>query len=197
MIKNGDIQQNIQIQGGDTVSIAEGAVCFVTGEVNQPGEYPCSRNATILKVISLAGSFTEKALESGIKINRTVNGVKRVVQNVDQDTIVQPDDVIIVPERTVSKEEEKLCFVSGEVSRPGAYPCSGNTSILKLLTRAGGFTEKALESGIEINRQVNGSKRVLKAVSKDTLLLPEDVVIVPASFAKKPQKKRYATLQGK
>ncbi|MCW5210399.1 SLBB domain-containing protein, partial [Desulfobulbus sp. N3] len=141
LIKNGDIQQNIQIQGGDTVSIAEGAVCFVTGEVNQPGEYPCSRNATILKVISLAGSFTEKALESGIKINRTVNGVKRVVQNVDQDTIVQPDDVIIVPERTVSKEEEKLCFVSGEVSRPGAYPCSGNTSILKLLTRAGGFTE--------------------------------------------------------
>ncbi|RWX44683.1 SLBB domain-containing protein, partial [Candidatus Electrothrix communis] len=188
LIKNGDIQQNIQIQGGDTVSIAEGAVCFVTGEVNQPGEYPCSRNATILKVISLAGSFTEKALESGIKINRTVNGVKRVVQNVDQDTIVQPDDVIIVPERTVSKEEEKLCFVSGEVSRPGAYPCSGNTSILKLLTRAGGFTEKALESGIEINRQVNGSKRVLKAVSKDTLLLPEDVVIVPASFAKKTAK---------
>ena len=185
LIRTGDSQQNIQIQGGDTVSIAEGSVCFITGEVNQPGEYPCGRNATILKVISLAGSFTEKALESGIKINRTVNGVKRVVQHVDQDTLVQPDDVIVVPERTVSKEEEKLCFVSGAVARPGAYPCSGNTSILKLLTRAGGLTDKALESGIEINRQINGSKQVLKAVSKDTLLVPEDVVIVPASATKK------------
>ncbi|MCW5213352.1 polysaccharide biosynthesis/export family protein, partial [Desulfobulbus sp. TB] len=40
LIKTGDPQLNIQIMGGDTVSIAEGAVCFVTGEVNQPGEYP-------------------------------------------------------------------------------------------------------------------------------------------------------------
>jgi polysaccharide export outer membrane protein len=185
LIRTGDPQQNIQIQGGDTVSIAEGAVCFVTGEVNQPGEYPCGRNVTVLKVVSQAGSFTEKALESGIKINRTINGSKRVLQNVSQDTLVQPDDVIVVPERTVSKEEEKLCFVSGEVTRPGAYPCSGNTTILKLLTRAGGFTDKALESGIEINRQINGRKQVLKTVNQDTLLVPEDVVVVPASAAKK------------
>lgn len=120
-----------------------------------------------------------------MKINRTVNGVKHVVQHVDQDTLVQPDDVIIVPERTISKKEESLCYITGEVNRPGAYPCSRRMSILKLLTRAGGFTEKALESGIEINRQVNGNKQVLQAVNKDTLLLPEDVVVVPASAAKK------------
>ncbi|CAK8718126.1 hypothetical protein KKHLCK_07290 [Candidatus Electrothrix laxa] len=196
LIQTGNSQQNIQIQGGDTVSIAEGAVCFVTGEVNQPGEYPCGRNVTVLKVVSQAGSFTEKALESGIKINRTINGSKRILQNVSQDTLVQPDDVIVVPERTVSKEDEMLCFVSGEVTRPGAYPCSRNTSILKLLTRAGGFTEKALESGIEINRQVNGRKRVLKAVSKDTLLLPEDVVIVPASVAKKTANEAICYITG-
>ncbi|WP_339132920.1 MAG: SLBB domain-containing protein [Candidatus Electrothrix sp. GW3-4] len=185
LIRTGDPQQNIQIQGGDTVSIAEGAVCFITGEVNQPGEYLCARNATVLKILSLAGGFTERALESGMKINRTVNGVKHVVQHVDQDTLVQPDDVIIVPERTISKKEESLCYITGEVNRPGAYPCSRRMSILKLLTRAGGFTEKALESGIEINRQVNGNKQVLQAVNKDTLLLPEDVVVVPASAAKK------------
>ena len=196
LIRAGDPQQNIQIQGGDTVSITEGAVCFITGEVNQPGEYPCGRNVTVLKVISQAGSFTEKALESGIKINRTVNGVKRVVQNVDQDTLVQPDDVIVVPERTVSKKEESLCYITGEVNRPGAYPCSGKMSILKLLTRAGGFTDKALESGIEINRQINGRKQVLNAVNQDTLLLPEDVVIVPASFAKKTAKEAVCYITG-
>ncbi|MGB5686238.1 MAG: SLBB domain-containing protein [Candidatus Electrothrix sp.] len=185
LIRTGDSRQNIQIQGGDTVSIAEGAVCFVTGEVNQPGEYPCGRNVTVLKVISQAGSFTEKALESGIKINRTVNGIKRVLQNVAQDTLVQPDDVVIVPEREFSKTEESLCYITGEVNRPGAYPCSRKMSILKLLTRAGGFSDKALESGLEINRTVNGRKQVFKAVNKDTLLVPEDVVVVPTSSAKK------------
>ncbi|MCI5211832.1 MAG: hypothetical protein D3910_24330, partial [Candidatus Electrothrix sp. ATG2] len=188
LIKIGDSQLNIQIQGGDTVSIAEGAVCFITGEVNQPGEYPCGRNATVLKVVSLAGSFTKNALETGIKINRTVNGVKRVIHNVSQDTIVQPDDVVIVPvepERSVSKQEQLLCYITGEVARPGAYPCSRRTSILKLLTRAGGFTDSALESGMEINRQRNGSKRVIKNVTKDTLLQPEDVVVVPVSAVKK------------
>ncbi|MCI5148635.1 MAG: hypothetical protein D3916_04470 [Candidatus Electrothrix sp. MAN1_4] len=185
LIKTGDPQLNIQVLGGDTVSIAEGAVCFITGEVNQPGEYPCGRHATVLKIVSQAGSFTEKALESGIKISRTKNGIKRVLQRVSQDTLVQPDDVIIVPQRIMSKEQEKLCFISGEVKRPGAYPCSRRTSILKLLTRSGGFTDKALESGIEINRQVNGTKRIFKNVNKDTLLQPEDVVIVPASSEKK------------
>lgn len=183
LIKTGDPQLNIQVLGGDTVSIAEGAVCFVTGEVNQPGEYHCGRNATVLKIISQAGSFTDKALESGIKISRTKNGTKRVLQHVNEDTIVKPDDVIIVPQRTVGKNGEAHCFISGEVERPGAYPCSRRTTILKLLTRAGGLTDKALESGIEINRQFNGTKRVLRNVNKDTLLEPEDVVIVPASSA--------------
>ena len=196
LIRTGDSRQNIQIQGGDTVSIAEGAVCFITGEVNQPGEYPGGRNVTVLKVISQAGSFTEKALESGIKINRTVNGVKRVLHNVALDTLVQSDDVIIVPEREVSKIEESLCYITGEVNRPGAYPCSTRMSILKLLTRAGGFADKALESGIEINRTVNGRKQVLKAVNKDTLLVPEDVVVVPASVAKKPAKDAVCYITG-
>lgn len=185
LIKTGDPKLNIQVLGGDTVSIAEGAVCFITGEVNQPGEYPCGRHATVLKIVSQAGSFTEKALESEVKISRAKNGIKQLLQNVSQDTIVQPDDVIIVPQRIISKEEETLCFISGEVNRPGAYPCSRRTSILKLLTRAGGLTDKALESGIEINRQVNGTKRVFQNVNKDTLLQPEDVVIVPANAAKK------------
>lgn len=185
LIRTGDSRQNILVQGGDTVTIAEGAVCFITGAVNQPGEYPCGRNTTVLKVVSQAGSFTENALEAGLKINRTINGVKKVVPNVNQDTLVQPDDVIIVPERTISKEEERLCYITGGVNRPGAYPCSSNTSILKLLTRAGGLTSSALESGIEVNRTINGVKQVLKSVNRDTVLLPEDIVVVPVSAVKK------------
>ena len=98
LIQHGDRRQNIRIQGGDTVTINEGAVCFITGEVNKPGEYPCGRNTTVLKMISLAGSFTGIAAESSIEINRMVKGKKKVLKNVALDTPVQPEDVIIVPE---------------------------------------------------------------------------------------------------
>ena len=98
LIQHGDRKQNIRIQGGDTVTINEGAVCFITGEVNKPGEYPCGRNTTVLKMISLAGSFTGIAAESSIEINRMVNGKKKVLKNVALDTPVQPEDVIVVPE---------------------------------------------------------------------------------------------------
>jgi len=180
LIKSGDQQQNIQIRGGDTVTISEGAVCFITGEVNRPGEYPCGRNSTVLKMISLAGNLTEYAQQSGITINRTVNGVQRVVQRVTQDTPVQPDDVIVVPANSAKKEA--VCYITGQVNKPGAYPCGRKTTVLKMISLAGSFTSIAAESSIEINRMVNGKKQVLEDVELDTLVQPEDVIVVPESF---------------
>jgi polysaccharide export outer membrane protein len=49
-------------------------------------------------VVSLASGFTGMAAESSIKINRVVNGKKKVLDNVDLDTKVLQDDVIEVPE---------------------------------------------------------------------------------------------------
>ncbi|MCI5132166.1 MAG: hypothetical protein D3904_11755, partial [Candidatus Electrothrix sp. EH2] len=165
------------------------AVCYITGEVERPGAYPCSGGTNVLKLITRAGGLTDKALESGMEINREIGGSKRVIKKVNRYTVLRPEDVVVVPASPVKAEqrEEKqaVCYITGEVKRPGAYPCSRRTNILKLLTRAGGFTDKALESGMEINRQFNGSKQVLRNVTKDTVLRPEDVVVVPASAAKK------------
>jgi hypothetical protein len=49
-------------------------------------------------VVSLASGFTGMAAESRIKINRIVNGKKKVLENVSLDTKVLEDDVIEVPE---------------------------------------------------------------------------------------------------
>lgn len=74
------------------------AVCYITGQVNKPGAYPCDEKTTVLKMVSLAGSFTGIAAESRIQINRIVNGRKQVLKNVADDTLVQPEDVVVVPE---------------------------------------------------------------------------------------------------
>jgi polysaccharide export outer membrane protein len=185
LIKTGDTQKNIPILGGDTVSIAQGAVCYITGAVKNPGEYPCGRNTTLFKIISLAGSFTEKALETGVTINRVVNGTKQILRGVHQNMPVRPEDVIVVPLSPAAKEKNSVCYITGEVNRPGAYPCDRKTNVLKMLTRAGSFTDNALQTGITINRVVNGTKQILRGVNQNTLVRPEDVIVVSESFAKK------------
>ncbi|XOF32650.1 MAG: SLBB domain-containing protein [Candidatus Electrothrix sp. YB6] len=179
LIETGDPQENIQIRGGDTVSVPQGAVCYITGGVKNPGAYPCGRNTNVLKIVSLAGSYTEKGVESGLKINRVVDGKKQVLRKVNESTRLLPDDVIVVPESITVKGKEPVCYITGAVARPGAYPCGRNATVLKMITRAGSFADNASQSGIQINRIINGRKTVLKNVDQNTSVRPEDIIVVP------------------
>ncbi len=100
LIEDGDPASNIPILGGETVAVAKGEppVCYITGQVKKPGSYVWTKNATVLKMVSLGGGFTGMAAESRIKINRVVDGKKQELKNVSLDTLVEPDDVIEVPE---------------------------------------------------------------------------------------------------
>jgi polysaccharide export outer membrane protein len=98
LIQSKDIESNVAIFGGDTITVAETAVCYISGEVNRPGAYPCDRETTVLKMISMAGSFTGIAAKSRVRINRVVDGRQQVLRNVSLDSPVLPNDVIEVPE---------------------------------------------------------------------------------------------------
>lgn len=98
LVEGGDLKQNISIHDGDTIYIPEGGKCYVTGEVTKPNGYPCDQDATVLKLITLAGGFTGKASKSGIHIVRIVNGQKTTLDDVELDTPVLADDIIVVPE---------------------------------------------------------------------------------------------------
>ncbi len=99
LIEGGDLSQNIPILDGDTVVISKSGMCFVTGEVNKPGSYPCGQGSTVLKMIALANGFTGKASKSSVRIVRVVDGEKNVYKDVDLDTtLVYDNDVIVVPE---------------------------------------------------------------------------------------------------
>ena len=98
LIEGGDLNQNIPIRDGDTIYVSKAGMCYVNGEVKSPNAYKCGDNITILKLITLAGGFTGKASKSSVRIVRIVNGEKTIYKDVEMDTVVQPDDVIIVPE---------------------------------------------------------------------------------------------------
>jgi len=98
LIEGGDLSQNIPIRDGDTIYVSKAGMCYVNGEVKSPNAYKCGDNITVLKLITLAGGFTGKASKSSVRIVRIVNGEKTIFKDVEMDTVVQPDDVIIVPE---------------------------------------------------------------------------------------------------
>lgn len=98
LIKGGDLEQNIQINDEDTVYISGAGKCYITGEVNTPGTYPCGENTTVLKLVALAKGFNGKAAKSSVSIIRMEGDQKNVMKNVSLDTAVVENDVIVVPE---------------------------------------------------------------------------------------------------
>lgn len=97
--------------------------------------------------------------------------------------IVQdPKVTVIVREVNASR-----VFVTGEVSRPGAYPLRGRVSVLQAIALAGGFTDFASQGSIMVIRRDGQGIPVDYAELVDTddksridlVLVPGDTVVVP------------------
>jgi len=72
-------------------------------------------------------------------------------------------------------------YVNGEVKKAGDYPYEKGLTIHKIITMAGGFTDKAAVGRTKILRIVDGEEQSLR-VTLDAQVLPEDIVVVPRSF---------------
>lgn len=98
LVDQGDSSLNVQIMEGDKVFIAKAGLFYVTGEVKKADSYKYQDKLTVIKAITMAGGFTDTASKGSVRIVRKVNGKEEVLSKVDMDTLVQPDDVVVVPE---------------------------------------------------------------------------------------------------
>ena len=71
---------------------------YIIGEVNKPGEYPYVNNMSVLNAVALAGGYTYRANESDVYIQHNGQKNEEIVP-ADQNTKVNPGDIIRVPER--------------------------------------------------------------------------------------------------
>ena len=95
------------------------------------------------------------------------------------------------PQVTVSLEQinSQRVYVTGEVTRPGAFPLLPNMTVLQALTSAGGFTQFAKLKGIYVLRMEDGKqvKHVFnyrdvingKKSEENIQLQPGDTIVVP------------------
>lgn len=74
------------------------------------------------------------------------------------------------------------CYVTGEVVKPDAYVISDDTTVIKAITIAGGFTGKAARGSVTIIRKIGEQENVMKDVPLDTFVQKNDVVVVQESF---------------
>lgn len=70
---------------------------FIVGEVMKPGSYNYVNGMTAINAVALAGGYTYRADKGDISIKRS--GQKEREEVAQDDTPVQPGDVITVPER--------------------------------------------------------------------------------------------------
>jgi len=90
---------------------------------------------------------------------------------------------------TVTEINSRRVYVTGEVTRPGAYPLLPNMTVLQALTSGGGFTQFARIKSIYVLRTENGKqvkhpfnyKDVVngKRQEDNIVLQPGDTIVVP------------------
>ena len=98
LVDKGDATQNVAIMDGDKVFIDKAGLFYVTGQVKRPDSYKYQDKITVMKAITMAGGFTDTASKGSIDVVRKVNGKEKVISDVELDYIIQPEDVVVVPE---------------------------------------------------------------------------------------------------
>lgn len=100
---------NIYMADKDVLFIPKAEHFYIIGQVRRPGSYSITgKEITLVEAIGMAGGFTRIAARNKTRIIRVEDGTEKIINvKVDaitkagkkiQDVIIQPDDVIVVPE---------------------------------------------------------------------------------------------------
>ena len=90
-------------------------------------------------------------------------------------------DYLVNPSVAVSIIEYRPFFIDGEVKNPGGYPYQPGLSVNKAAALAGGYTERASRSDIQVVRERNGVQQTLE-VNVSHQIQPGDIITIPQRF---------------
>lgn len=90
------------------------------------------------------------------------------------------DGYLVDPQISIEVLNYRPFFILGEVNQPGQYPYASGMSVINAVAMAGGFTFRAREDSISVQRGGSGAPQVV--VTPDTPILPGDIVRVPERF---------------
>lgn len=159
----------------------------IMGQVSKPGIYTLSGPITFLELLSKAGGLSKDAGDTAtLKRSSSNAGNNETIITIDLKKLIEmgdtSGDIPLMDGDSVYIKKAGVFYVTGEVKKPDAYKYEEKTTVIKAVTMAGGFTDKAATGKVRIMRKVNGKEEVLERMKMDDPVLPEDVIVVPESF---------------
>jgi polysaccharide export outer membrane protein len=135
-------------------------------------------------VVRPDGRITLPLINDVVAAGLTPDQLRARVEEAASRFIADPTPTVVVKEI-----KSRRVFVTGQVAKPGPYPLTSDTTVLQLLSLAGGFSEFAKPNNIVIMRQQGGQTTTLpfrykdvikgKKLEQNVLLRPGDTVVVP------------------
>ncbi|MBV2264694.1 MAG: polysaccharide biosynthesis/export family protein [Thauera sp.] len=158
---------------------------YVVGEIAKPGLQPIDDiRMTLVEAVNRAGGITEQADHGNVLLTRNGQTWRVDLQalyedgDVSQNVVLQPGDIINVPDRNLNK-----VFVLGEVVRPGAFVMNKRRTTLAEALADAGFVNQSTSdpAWIYVMRSDNGTAELfhLNARTPDALLLAERFPLLP------------------
>jgi polysaccharide export outer membrane protein len=156
------------------------------GQVNKPGLYMLKGHTTFLELLSKTGGLTDDAGKTAIIKRKSTPGENEKKITIDLRKLLEEGDtsldIEIMDSDSIYIAKAGVFFVTGEVQKPSAYKYEDGTTVVKAITMAGGFSDKAATGRVKIIRKANDKEKIIKKVNMDEPVLPDDVIVVPESF---------------
>ena len=93
---------NLEIRSGDVITIPEGMVVYVNGEVSKPSAIPFRTGLTVTQALTKAGGPTKVARLRGAYIlrdgDRIQVNLRRILEGREADVALERGDQVVVPE---------------------------------------------------------------------------------------------------
>tara|TARA_Y100000590_G_scaffold458788_1_gene614309 strand:- start:1983 stop:3911 length:1929 start_codon:yes stop_codon:yes gene_type:complete len=219
-IVNFDKSSNYLMSKGDSVFIPveppfENYV-NIQGQVKNPGKYPFNSKIRLKDIIYATMSLDDEDFFKTMDLSK-INIFRKNPSNlnpiaiktsIEENIALKNGDHITIPRKNIFEPIESI-IITGEVKTPGIYPVNNQTTLSEILILSEGYTDLALEEGIEIFRdslKIGWEKESfllkdgdsLNVIKKSGLVLVDGEVNVPGyiSFKKNDSVKKYIRRAG-
>ena len=163
---------SFHIADGDSVSVDSILPRYentveVKGAVFRPGMYQLGENINSVRTLienaegMTEQAFTNRGVMHRMKADRTLEVLSvdlgGIMSGKVADIPLRENDVLFVPTRQDAMVERTIT-IHGEVQYPGIYKYADNETIEDFILQAGGLTESASTTKVDVSRRVNNPK---------------------------------------
>ena len=166
---------------------------FVVGAVKDPGTYGLTGEMTLIEILAKAGSTTDAAGDDVMIVRGHGRTTATLPEAGDADDVVRVNlkdlqsgsagvrNMTLSDGDTVYVPRAQVVYVFGQVKNPGSYAIQSDTTVLQVLSLAGGVLPTGAMNRMQVIRVVSGAKKEFK-VKPTEGVNPGDTIVVPERF---------------